>query len=381
IPCNEALVRPADVGGATLIGANITCTRGIYPAELQAIVRTLAMVPLSISLHIHTDSQASMAAIHSFHKQRNERKRMRMPARTILQLIDHLRLRREAAGGTLKLSHVSAHTSDMDIDSVGNRLADYQANCARREPGRTWPQRLRQLPLTQCEPHLHMTSSQGVTVIDDIRHSATALLQACALEKWSMKKDGTQKFAFKGTLDLGRSVLKYGDSDQQATLIHVATNTIHFALTTKADGSKELCKLICTPCDEPLSLDHLASCQEPLCANFHRQLHRKVLDLFAPYDSCEHWCRMQSRTDLYRLWLSLFPLTLSASADDVCSYPARCLIGAFTNSECSRAVSFLGFDELKKGLAVFHRLRLVCLDHIEEFYSKQKALHGSPPGS
>ncbi|MDR3738420.1 MAG: hypothetical protein P4L40_05310, partial [Terracidiphilus sp.] len=88
VPCNEASVRPADVGGATLIGANITCTRGIYPAELQAIVRTLAMVPLSISLHIHTDSQASMAAIHSFHKQRNERKGMRMPARTILQLIE-----------------------------------------------------------------------------------------------------------------------------------------------------------------------------------------------------------------------------------------------------------------------------------------------------
>jgi hypothetical protein len=31
-----------------------TCTRGIYPAELQAIARSLAMFPLLCSLHIHS---------------------------------------------------------------------------------------------------------------------------------------------------------------------------------------------------------------------------------------------------------------------------------------------------------------------------------------
>ncbi|MDR3405026.1 MAG: hypothetical protein P4L99_21165, partial [Chthoniobacter sp.] len=83
---SEQLVRLADTGGATLIGSNITCTTGVYPAELQAIARTLAMLPLSLPIVIHTDSQASIAAVRGFEEQLNERSRMRMAARPLLQL-------------------------------------------------------------------------------------------------------------------------------------------------------------------------------------------------------------------------------------------------------------------------------------------------------
>jgi hypothetical protein len=112
-------MRPADVGGATLCGASITCTQGIYPAELQAIARAAAMLPLHLDLHIHSDSQASIAAIAAHAAEGNERRRMRMPCRKILQLIHHLVARRKKAGGSLRLSHVRAHTADMDVDSVG----------------------------------------------------------------------------------------------------------------------------------------------------------------------------------------------------------------------------------------------------------------------
>ena len=127
-----------DVGGATLIGSRISCTEGVYPAELQAIARALAMLPLSLRLEIHTDSQSSIAAISTFTEDLNERQRMRMAARTILQLIDNLITRRRTAGGSTIFSHVRAHTADSTIHSIGNRLADYQANRSRQAAkGRT----------------------------------------------------------------------------------------------------------------------------------------------------------------------------------------------------------------------------------------------------
>ena len=66
VPSDEQLLSPAEVDGLTLLGASIAITSGIYPAELQAIARALAMFPLTCSLHIHTDSQASIAAIRSY---------------------------------------------------------------------------------------------------------------------------------------------------------------------------------------------------------------------------------------------------------------------------------------------------------------------------
>ena len=54
------------VGGATLIGCDISCTAGIYPAELQAIARALAMLPLSLHIIVHSDSKSSIAAIGFF---------------------------------------------------------------------------------------------------------------------------------------------------------------------------------------------------------------------------------------------------------------------------------------------------------------------------
>jgi ribonuclease HI len=125
VPSDEKLLQPAHVCGATLIGASITCTQGVYPAELQAIARTLAMFPLSFNVHIHSDSEASIAATNSFDVQQNERRRLRMPARTILQLLHHLMTQRRAAGGSVGWSHVRAHTDNMDEHSVGNRMADY----------------------------------------------------------------------------------------------------------------------------------------------------------------------------------------------------------------------------------------------------------------
>ena len=71
LPADEQQLTAAHVGGAALFGGSIICTQGIYPAELQAIARALAMFPVSVALHIHSDSRASLAAITSFEHQLN----------------------------------------------------------------------------------------------------------------------------------------------------------------------------------------------------------------------------------------------------------------------------------------------------------------------
>jgi ribonuclease HI len=150
IPPDERLVQPRHVRHATLLGSAITNTSDVYPAELQAIARVLSMLPLRFDLTIRSDSQAALAAIRSFDLQNNHRKRLRMAGRALLQLISKPMNSRKLAGGSVQFEHVRAHSSDMDIASVGNRLADYQANASSAAglDGST-PLSLSQLPLEQ----------------------------------------------------------------------------------------------------------------------------------------------------------------------------------------------------------------------------------------
>jgi len=82
--------------------------------EPQAIARALAMFPASCTLHIHSDSQAALAGILAYERQQNERQRLRMAARPLLQLIHHLLSVRSSAQGSVTLSHVKAHTAGAD---------------------------------------------------------------------------------------------------------------------------------------------------------------------------------------------------------------------------------------------------------------------------
>lgn len=206
VPTDEHQLRSSHniITHTALLGASISQTQGIYPAELQAIARAMAMFPLSYHLHIHSDSKASIAAITTFREQRNERKRLRMSARPLLYLINSLCPRRLAAGGSLELHHVAAHSRDSDIDSVGNRIADYQASLSRASPATPTctPSRLQELPLEKCEPFLHLKSQSQLIIIDDIRRFALSSLREARLVKWMSKID-QGSFAGPGMIELG----------------------------------------------------------------------------------------------------------------------------------------------------------------------------------
>jgi ribonuclease HI len=187
--------QPGHLAGSTLIGSAITVTRGIYPAELQAIARALAIFPLGMPLHVHSDSQSSIRSIDTFITQPNERRRTRSAARTILRLIGHLLRLRHEVGGYVTFSHVRAHTNNMDQHSVGNRMADFEANVAHQHADRSYPLHLRQLPLEELEAHLHVKDCGGLVVIDDLRRASRDLIKGKIFVKWQSKVDLVAQYA------------------------------------------------------------------------------------------------------------------------------------------------------------------------------------------
>jgi exonuclease III len=275
IPSNEALIQLAHVGDATMFGSSITETNGIYPAELQAIARALAMFPLSFDVHIHTDSSSSLSAIQSYEDELNPRQRLRMQARPLLQLIHHQLTMRKEAGGNIHLSHIEAHSDKTSIDHVGNRLADFQANRCQRRPDRSWPLNLKQIPLSACEFHLVIRQQDQLQIIDDIRRTSLAQHQSHKLNAWVNKADHQAYFAGPGIIELGRVVLKFGSPLQQITLVHVATNSIHFHWCQQDDGTSKLKQLQCATCAaETMTLSHLLSdtCTDASTIQFRLQL-------------------------------------------------------------------------------------------------------------
>jgi hypothetical protein len=357
-----------------LCGASIACTRGVYPAELQAIARALAMLPLSFGLVIHSDSQASIAAIRSYRAQVNERKRMRMAARPLLQLVHHLLDRREQVGGSALLQHVAAHTTNTDAHSVGNRLADYQANLSRLHPDRPTPLSLLELPLAQCERHLRVLQSDGTMVIDDIRRTALAQLRSAGLVKWAAKPD-QGRLACAGMVELGRVVRLAGSPAQQITFLHIATNSIHFHWHGVPVASLQ--QLHCAACNSTLDLEHFVTCPAPSSCRARTQLRDDMLSTLTAHGADSSWLRRHSHLSLEQLLLSLFPLPAAAAGVDPASHRHRhitlCALGAITAAQATVASTLLGFaPSSKEARRAMLEFRLLCLESIEKFYTPLK---------
>ena len=376
VPADEALLQSCHAAGATLLGASITCTDGVYPAELQAIARLLAMLPLSFAVHIHSDSQASIAAVAEFQQQCNERKRLRMAARPLLQLIDHLLHRRKAAGGSARLSHVRAHSRATDMHSVGNRLTDWQANQARLKPAQPRPLNLQQLPLAECEQHLHVVdeAGSGRQVIDDIRRTSFVQLKQSAMLKWQSKPEQGY-LAGLGTVALGSVALRQGTAEQQVTLLHVATNSIHYHWRQLADGTAALQQLQCAACAAALTLTHATACPAPASANYRSLLQSCLLTVIGGSVLTADWLRRHGGSSLAVQLRSLFPAPVGASAEQLQRHHTAVMCGAFTAAQASAAARTLGFTSeavADDGRQLMKQLRLACLDAVQPLFAGEK---------
>ena len=132
---------------------------------------------------------------------------------------------------------------------------------------------------------------------------------------------------------------------------------------------------MCAPCGQTMDIAHLANCPAPPSVAFRLQLHSDVLDLFSAFPECNAWRHnsTSARISLQQLLLNLFPLSVSASTvEDVRDHTARGIFGAVTQAECHAGVGESGIKDRKEGVKTFHKYRLLCLDHIESFFSNLK---------
>jgi ribonuclease HI len=373
LPTDERQLNAGHVGGATLLGASISATSGVYPAELQAIARALAAFPLSCSLHIHSDSQAAIAGIHAYTEEPNIRQRLRMAARPLLQLIHHLMQQRKAAGGTVQLEHIRAHSIAADIHSVGNRLADYKANTTRVRPQSASPSSVREFPLTECEHRLtlHTELGAGAQVIDDVRRSAIAHLRARQLAYWSTLPPCTVtdgSFASPALLDTSRVVLADGSPLQQAAFMQIATNSIQCCWQLTADNvTHKVLPLWCASCNTALTIAHLVGCT----ANgaFRLSQRADVLAVLSSEDCTHDWLNARSHLSLTDLLLQLFPPSPDTPLH---LHITRVMCGVFCARQANAASKQLGCTRAKDAHRLMLELRLCCIDGIHSFFHALK---------
>ena len=373
LPTDERLLNAAHVGGAALIGASISATSGVYPAELQAIARALAAFPLACSLHIHSDSQAAIAGIRAYSDEINSRQRLRMAARPLLQLVHRQMEQRKAAGGAVQFEHIRAHSDAADIHSVGNRLADYKANTTRARPQSATPPTVRELPLAECEHRLTACTElgDGAQVIDDVRRTAIAQLKAQQLDHWrSQPASDTMDGAFAGAalLDSSKVVLAHGSPVQQAAFMHIATNSIQCCWQLLADGvTRKLQPLWCTTCGVALTLSHLVSCLDHTIFRYNQRL--AVLALLASDARTGAWLMAHQHLPFMQLLWQLFP---PPPGIPLHLHSALVMCGVISARQANAASKSLGFARAEDGRRFMQQLRLLCIDGVHKLFHALK---------
>ena len=198
-----------------------------------------------------------------------------------------------------------------------------------------------------------------------------------ATAKWHQYPLPQGLLAGKGTADAGRIVLKHGSSKQQATFVLVASNSIEHHRVDRPDGTSHVQQLQCSACACALTLPHLTICDGVTRLSYRRRLQTAILDCLQASGARPAWIDTNRRRSLDRVLLSLFPLPSAARAiaTDAAVHLTRCFVGLFVEGEGITAVSALDVSDRNVGHDVLCRLRLICLDHLDQFYSNLKVPH------
>lgn len=227
-----------------------------------------------------------------------------------------------------------------------------------------------------------MDEASGLQIINDVRRGALAQQRSLAIARH--RAQHLQGYLTgRGSIDAGRDVLRHGSVLQQAAFAHVATNTIHHfwpaahpARVAAGAPAERLQSLRCAPCDQPLTLSHLASCDAAI-ASRHRQRQRSdILQLASADPASRAWSERMRGSSLRELLLNLFPSPQSASADEQHRHLTAVMCGLFTAVEGKAAARALGFEPLahaELARTTITRFRLLCLDSISRLYAELKA--------
>ncbi len=230
-------------------------------------------------------------------------------------------------------------------------------------------------PLSACEPHLHALLERGLPLIDDLRQVSRRQLHARMLAKWTSKPAEQQwQLAGVGMIDLGRVVLAHGSKQQQCTLVHVATHSIHYYRNPLLPPSDPLQQLHCAACNAALSILHLTFCPTAASVRFRRSLRDGVVHLLSAAPPALPWLSSHGSCELTVLLERLFPLTPSAlppAAPDH-RHLARCMVGAFSRNEGTAASKRIGIPSALEGRQILQKVRLHCLTAIQQHFTSLK---------
>ena len=77
------------------------------------------------------------------------------------------------------------------------------------------------------------------------------------------------------------------------------------------------------------------------------------------------------------MMMNLLPPSTPISFDEIDSlyqHHTRSMVGAFTDGQSNAAAKRIGFDDRVLGHNVMIKFRLICLDHIAQYYTKMKGI-------
>jgi hypothetical protein len=263
LPDEQHLSLPSLKLGSMFGGAiESTVSQGIFMAELQGVARALTALPYTWELHVVMDSKAAMQAIQSYLGEPNERKRLRMNGRPLLELISKMIRARKLLQGEVTWTHVKSHAAvgagtHASKDQAGNSCADFMATWYRTHPDSTM---VKSLPLHLGEYWLSMTDEHGTCISNDIRTQVKSRLKVMCMESWQASRSQS-KFAGDKVLPLCHLVLAQDQCREDVSvMLRVVTNT--FEYYWDAEDEKEHVKKQCCACDSVSVLDvsHVLTC-------------------------------------------------------------------------------------------------------------------------
>ena len=151
---------------------------------------------------------------------------------------------------------------------------------------------------------------------------------------------------------------------QQATFVHIATNSIQSCWQLSADGaSRQVKPLWCASCNAAMTLTHLAECADNAVFRFNQRV--AVLIILSSFEWTQDWVDSRRQLPLTELLVELFP-----QPADTPLHPhiTRIMCGVFSTRQANAALKALGCTRAQDGRKLMLELRLCLVDGVQTFF-------------
>ena len=160
-----------------------------------------------------------------------------------------------------------------------------------------------------------------------------------------------------------------GSPLQQATFLHVATNSIQCCWQKLADDTSKVLPLPCNACGVALTLAHLAICKAPDGVNFRAAQKLTMINLIDCDPATSRWLCVHQHLPLTDLLTRLFPPPPGTPND---LHITRVMCGVFSTRQANAALKLIGVTNAKHGRQLMQQLRLCCLDGLHQHFNALK---------